>query len=41
MRSACAENLFDEQVVAGISGTGLLDLGTPRTLWIGLRWGGR
>lgn len=38
---ARAENLFDEQVVAGISGTGLLDLGTPRTLWIGLRWGGR
>ncbi len=38
---ARAENLFDEQVVAGISGTGLLDLGTPRTLWIGLRLGGR
>lgn len=38
---ARAENLFDEQVVAGISGTGLLDLGTPRTLWIGLRIGGR
>ncbi|MFC3711677.1 TonB-dependent receptor [Sphingoaurantiacus capsulatus] len=36
-----AENLFDEQVVAGISGTGLLDLGTPRTLWVGLRFGGR
>ncbi|MDO9490224.1 MAG: TonB-dependent receptor, partial [Sphingomonadaceae bacterium] len=36
-----AENLLDEQVVAGISGTGLLDLGTPRTLWIGLRIGGR
>ena len=38
---ARGENLFDEQVVAGISGTGLLDLGTPRTLWIGLRIGGR
>ena len=38
---ARAENLFDKQVVAGISGTGLLDLGTPRTLWIGLRLGGR
>ncbi len=38
---ARAENLFDEQMVAGISGAGVLDLGTPRTLWIGLRFGGR
>jgi len=32
---ARGENLFDEQVVSGISGDGLIDLGTPRTLWIG------
>lgn len=31
-----AENIFDKQVVSGISGTGLMDLGTPRTLWIGI-----
>lgn len=38
---ARGENLFDKQVVAGISGSGVLDLGTPRTLWIGVRLGAR
>lgn len=32
------ENLFDALVEAGVSGTGIIDRGTPRTLWIGLRW---
>ncbi|HEX8526473.1 TonB-dependent receptor [Allosphingosinicella sp.] len=35
---ARAENLTDERVVAGISGAGIVERGTPRTLWIGLRW---
>lgn len=34
------ENLIDERVVTRNSG-GTVDLGTPRTLWIGLRVGGR
>ena len=34
---ARAENIFDERVVAGISGTGIVEQATPRTLWIGLR----
>lgn len=33
-----AENLFDETVVTRNSG-GSIDLGAPRTLWAGLRWG--
>jgi len=37
---ARAENLFDERVVAGISGDGIIEQATPRTLWIGLRFGG-
>lgn len=37
---ARAENLLDETVVSGISATGLRDLGTPRTLWLGLVFGG-
>jgi vitamin B12 transporter len=37
---ARAENLTDARVVAGISGTGIVERGTPRTLWIGLRWRG-
>ena len=37
MIEARAENLFDERVVAGTSGAGLVDLGTLRTFWIGLR----
>ena len=36
---ARAENLFDEAVVAGIGGDGSIEIGTPRTLWIGLRFG--
>jgi len=36
---ARAENLFDATVVTRNAG-GSMDLGTPRTLWIGLRFGG-
>lgn len=35
---AGAENLTDARVVAGISGDGLIERATPRTLWIGLRF---
>jgi iron complex outermembrane receptor protein len=31
-----AENLFDETVITRNQG-GSIDLGTPRTLWLGLR----
>jgi outer membrane receptor protein involved in Fe transport len=34
---ARAENVTDARVVAGISGAGLIERATPRTLWIGLR----
>ena len=37
---ARGENLTDEEVVAGISGAGIVERGTPRTLWLGLRWRG-
>lgn len=37
---ARAENLTDARVVSGISGAGIIERATPRTLWIGLRWGG-
>jgi outer membrane receptor protein involved in Fe transport len=37
---ARAENVTNERVVAGISGAGIVERATPRTLWIGLRWGG-
>jgi outer membrane receptor protein involved in Fe transport len=37
---ARAENLLDEQVVAGISGAGLVERATPQTFWIGLRFNG-
>jgi len=37
---ARAENLTDEEVIAGISGAGILERATPRTLWLGLRWRG-
>ena len=33
---ARAENIGDERVVAGISGAGIIERATPRTLWIGL-----
>jgi outer membrane receptor protein involved in Fe transport len=36
---ARAENVLDEQVVAGISGAGLIERATPQTFWIGLRLG--
>jgi len=36
---ARAENLFDERVVAGISGGGIVEQATQRTFWIGLRLG--
>jgi outer membrane cobalamin receptor len=32
-----AENIFDAAVEAGISEAGIIDRGTPRTLWAGLR----
>ena len=32
------ENLFDEKVVSGLSSTGIEDLGTPQTFWLGLRF---
>lgn len=35
---ARAENLADARVVAAISGNGLIERATPRTLWIGLRY---
>lgn len=35
---ARGENLTDELVVAGISGAGIIERATPRTLWIGLRF---
>ena len=31
------ENLLDAEVVTGISGAGIVERATPRTLWIGLR----
>ena len=34
---ARAENLTDARVVAGLSGSGIVERATPRTLWIGLR----
>ncbi|MCP8889421.1 TonB-dependent receptor [Sphingomonas faeni] len=45
MRSLVAEvrgeNLFDERVEAGISGANIVERATPRTIWVGLRYGGR
>ncbi|HEX8622136.1 MAG TPA: TonB-dependent receptor [Allosphingosinicella sp.] len=37
---ARAENVTDTRVLAGISGDGIRERATPRTFWIGLRWGG-
>ena len=37
---ARVENLTDALVVAGISGAGIVERATPRTFWLGLRWGG-
>lgn len=36
-----AENLLDAEVEAGVTEAGIIDRGTPRTLWIGLRWAAR
>lgn len=33
-----AENLTDEEIVAGRSDDGIIDRGQPRTFWIGLDW---
>ena len=32
------ENIGDARVIAGISGAGIIERATPRTLWLGLRW---
>lgn len=37
---ARGENLTDTRIVAGISGAGIIERATPRTLWLGLRWRG-
>ena len=37
---ARAENLTDARIVAGISGAGIVERATPRSLWIGLSWRG-
>ncbi len=37
---ARAENVSDARVVAGISGAGIVERATPRTIWLGLRWRG-
>jgi outer membrane receptor protein involved in Fe transport len=37
---ARAENVTNARVLAGISGDGVRERATPRTLWIGLRFGG-
>ncbi len=34
---ARAENILDKRVVSGIAADGTRDLGTPRTLWLGVR----
>ncbi len=36
-----AENLADALVASGVSAIGVIDRGTPRTLWAGVRVGGR
>ncbi len=33
-----AENLTGTGVQSGIDGNGIIDYGTPRTLWVGVRW---
>lgn len=35
------ENLLNATIESGISEAGIIDRGTPRTLWVGLRWQGR
>jgi len=36
---ARVENLTDALIVAGISGPGIVERASPRTFWLGLRWG--
>ncbi|MES3150957.1 TonB-dependent receptor [Sphingomonas faeni] len=36
-----AENMLNERVEAGISGANIVERATPRTIWVGLRYGGR
>ncbi|WP_114227016.1 MULTISPECIES: TonB-dependent receptor [Sphingomonas] len=36
--TARAENLLNETVLAGISGDGVRERATPRTVWVGMRW---
>ncbi|MGQ0589967.1 MAG: TonB-dependent receptor [Sphingosinicella sp.] len=35
-----AENVTNARVIAGISGAGIVERATPRTVWFGLRWRG-
>ena len=35
-----AENVTQARILAGVNGEGIAERATPRTLWIGLRWGG-
>lgn len=35
------ENLTNRRIEAGISGAGIIERASPRTLWVGLRYGGR
>jgi vitamin B12 transporter len=37
---ARAENVTDARILAGISGDGIEERATPRTFWVGLRFGG-
>jgi outer membrane receptor protein involved in Fe transport len=37
---ARGENLLNETVIAGLNGDGSAERATPRTLWLGLRFGG-
>jgi vitamin B12 transporter len=39
--TASVENLFDRQVQAGISPTGVIELAGPRSIWIGLSFSNR
>jgi outer membrane receptor protein involved in Fe transport len=38
---ARAENIADARVEAAVSGLGVIERATPRTLWLGVRYGGR
>jgi hypothetical protein len=34
----CIENLFDEEIVTGVSSDGLRTLSGPRSLWTSIEW---